>query len=96
MRSSKFIVWDGLDSTGKSTTIDKVAKYLRSRGVSVYKTREPGGTEEGEIVREWLLSGKVSDPIAMLMLVSLSRRQHIALIKQKLADGIWVLCDRFV
>ena len=94
----KFITFEGLDGTGKSTQIDKLARKLRAEGLPVLVTREPGGTETGEKIRKVLLdtaTPKLS-PFAELALMFASRAQHIQeIIQPALAEGRIVLCDRF-
>src|ERR1019366_7102207 len=51
----KFIPFEGLDGSGKSTQVEKLARSLRAHGLSVTVTREPGGTAAGERIREVLL-----------------------------------------
>ena len=94
----KFITFEGLDGSGKSTQIAKLARGLRARGVSVVITREPGGTDTGEKIREVLLHSATSglSPFAEMALMFASRAQHIhEVILPALAEGQVVLCDRF-
>jgi dTMP kinase len=94
----KFITFEGLDGSGKSTQIEKLARALRSHGVPVAVTREPGGTLTGERIREVLLHSTTSglSPLAEMALMFASRAQHIhEVILPALADGRVVLCDRF-
>jgi dTMP kinase len=94
----KFITFEGLDGSGKSTQIAKLARGLRARGISVVITREPGGTSTGEKIREVLLHSATSglSPSAEMALMFASRAQHIhEVILPALADGKVVLCDRF-
>ena len=94
----KFITFEGLDGSGKSTQIEKLARSLRAHGVSVMVTREPGGTATGEKVREVLLHSATSglSPLAEMALMFASRAQHIhEVILPALAEGRVVLCDRF-
>jgi dTMP kinase len=94
----KFITFEGLDGSGKSTQIAKLARGLRARGVSVVITREPGGTTTGEKIREVLLHSATSglSPFAEMALMFASRAQHIhEVILPALAEGRIVLCDRF-
>ena len=94
----KFITFEGLDGSGKSTQIAKLARGLRARGVSVVITREPGGTATGEKIREALLHSATSglSPFAEMALMFASRAQHIhEVILPALAEGRVVLCDRF-
>jgi dTMP kinase len=94
----KFITFEGLDGSGKSTQIAKLARGLRARGVSVIITREPGGTTTGEKIREVLLHSATSglSPSAEMALMFASRAQHIhEVILPALAEGRVVLCDRF-
>jgi len=94
----KFITFEGLDGSGKSTQIAKLARGLRARGLSVTITREPGGTATGERIREVLLHSATSglSPMAEMALMFASRAQHIhEVVVPALAQGRIVLCDRF-
>lgn len=94
----KFITFEGLDGSGKSTQIEKLARALRSRGIPVTVTREPGGTSAGEKIREVLLHSTTSglSSLAEMALMFASRAQHIhEIILPALAEGRVVLCDRF-
>ena len=94
----KFITFEGLDGSGKSTQIAKLARGLRARGVSVITTREPGGTSTGEKIRDVLLPSATAglSSSAEMALMFASRAQHIhEVILPALAEGRVVLCDRF-
>jgi len=94
----KFITFEGLDGSGKSTQIEKLARSLRAHGLSVTITREPGGTAAGEKIREVLLHSATSglSPLTEMALMFASRAQHIhEVILPALAEGRIVLCDRF-
>jgi len=94
----KFITFEGLDGCGKTTQMENLAAALRSDGVDVLTTREPGGTEIGERIRAVLLDSRTAglDPWAEMALMFASRAQHIAqVILPALEEGLWVLCDRF-
>lgn len=94
----KFITFEGLDGSGKSTQIERLAKKLAAGGLRVVVTREPGGTGIGEKIRNLLLDTATSDlsPMAELALMFASRAQHIQeIIQPALAEGRVVLCDRF-
>ena len=98
MISGKFITFEGGEGAGKSTQVKLLAERLRERGICVIETREPGGTQRGELIREFLLSGKAKDygAIGEAVLFSAAREDHVrALIAPALACGDWVLCDRF-
>jgi dTMP kinase len=97
-RRGKFITFEGLDGTGKSTQMRKLATALRASGYKVVETREPGGTPIGEKIRRVSLdsSTKSLDPFAEMALMFASRAQHIAeVIRPALDRGDIVLCDRF-
>jgi len=97
-RRGKFITFEGLDGTGKSTQMRKLAVVLREAGHKVVETREPGGTATGEKIRRVLLDSGTSGlaPLAEMALMFASRAQHIAeVIEPGLAAGAIVLCDRF-
>jgi dTMP kinase len=97
-RRGHFITFEGLDGCGKSTQIEKLAGVLRTQGLAVVVTREPGGTETGEKIRKLLLDTATAglSPMAELALMFASRAQHIKeVILPALAEGKIVLCDRF-
>jgi dTMP kinase len=97
-RRGKFITFEGLDGTGKSTHLRKLAAVLRAAGHKVVETREPGGTATGEKIRRVLLDSATEglSPLAEMALMFASRAQHIAeVIQPALDDGKIVLCDRF-
>jgi dTMP kinase len=97
-RRGKFITFEGLDGTGKSTQMRKLAAALREAGHKVVETREPGGTATGEKIRKVLLDSGTAglDPQAEMALMFASRAQHIAeVIEPGLVAGAIVLCDRF-
>ena len=94
----KFITFEGLDGSGKSTQIEKLARALRAHGIPVTVTREPGGTATGERIRDVLLHSGTSGLSAQaeMALMFASRAQHIQeVILPALAEGRIVLCDRF-
>jgi dTMP kinase len=95
MASGKFITFEGIDGAGKSTHIAFVADLLRSRGLTVVTTREPGGTGLGESLRAMVLHQKMHlETEALLMFAG--RREHLAqVIEPALARGDWVISDRF-
>ena len=94
----KFITLEGLDGSGKSTQIEKLARALRAHGVAVTLTREPGGTAAGEKIRDVLLHSTTAGlaPLTEMALMFASRAQHVQqVILPALAEGRVVLCDRF-
>jgi dTMP kinase len=95
----RFITFEGLDGSGKSTQCKQAAAWLASQGVETVTTHEPGGTQLGGAIRELFLDSRWGrmDGVVELLLVSASRRQHvIEVIEPALARGVTVLCDRFV
>ncbi len=94
----KFIVFEGLDGSGKTTLIQKLADHLDKSGLPLIKTREPGGTPLGDELRNIILRTDGEAPTARteLLLYEAVRAQHVDLkIKPALAEKKWVLCDRF-
>jgi dTMP kinase len=93
----KFITLEGVDGAGKTTHLGWVAELIRQHGHKVRTTREPGGTELGEKLRQILLDPKQTmhaDTEVMLMFAA--RREHLdKVIEPALAQGEWVVCDRF-
>jgi dTMP kinase len=97
-RRGKFVTLEGLDGTGKSTQMRKLATVLRAAGHKVVETREPGGTATGEKIRKVLLDSKTTglSPLAEMALMFAARAQHISeVIEPALTAGNIVLCDRF-
>jgi len=93
--TAKFITLEGMDGAGKSTHIADIINALSARGVEVVSTREPGGTELGERLRELLLHDAMH-PETETLLMFAARREHIAnVIAPALARGAYVLSDRF-
>lgn len=93
----KFITLEGIDGAGKSSHLRWVANYLRSRGIRVKVTREPGGTPAGERLRRLVLRSRHrlhAETETLLMFAA--RREHLAkVIAPALERGVWVVCDRF-
>ncbi len=95
---TSFITFDGVEGSGKTTQIRRLAEALRLRGHSVCTTREPGGCPIADAIRSILLDpahGKMA-PRAELLLYAAARAQHVAeVIRPALERGEIVLCDRF-
>ncbi len=94
----KFITVEGIEGVGKSTNMDFLATLIEQRGISVIRSREPGGTPIAERIRCILLEhGDEPLPeIAELLLFFAARSLHIEnAIRPALESGTWVLCDRF-
>lgn len=92
---SRFITFEGIDGAGKSSHVEWLAEWLRAKGIVVHVTREPGGTELGEKLRELLLKEPMHLETETLLMFA-ARREHLArLIEPALARGEWVICDRF-
>lgn len=93
-----FVVFEGLDGSGKSSLMKMLDQHLRSLSYEPVLTREPGGTEVGDALREIILKKQANAPVARaeLLMYEASRAQHVELvIKPSLAKKKWVLCDRF-
>lgn len=93
--SGRFITFEGIDGAGKSSHIEALAGWLRARGQRVLVTREPGGTELAEALRELVLH-RPMDAMTEALLVFAARRDHLRTrIEPAMAEGSHVLCDRF-
>ena len=93
-----FISFEGIDGSGKSTQIKKLARFLDSLDFDVIITREPGGSVGGEEIRNLLLQGEVDRWSAEteILLFTAARRDHLErIIAPALEDGKIVICDRF-
>jgi dTMP kinase len=96
--TSRFISFEGGEGVGKTTQIERLKRHLVSLQHEVLITREPGGTEIGEAIRQVLLDkslpGMHQDTELLLMFAA--RAEHVqTVIYPALADGVWVLSDRF-
>jgi dTMP kinase len=96
--TGKFITVEGIEGAGKTTCMQVVTEVIEHQGINAIHTREPGGTDLGEDLRNLLLGHKhtgMSDDAELLMMFA-ARAQHIAQKIQPALDvGKWVLCDRF-
>jgi len=95
----RFISFEGGEGGGKSTQLRRLAARLSAHDVTVVTTREPGGTPGAEDIRSLLVEGEPGrwDGRAEALLVNAARADHVArLVRPALAEGKWVLCDRYV
>ena len=95
----KFISLEGGEGAGKSTQVKALAAALQERGVEVLVTREPGGSEGAEKIRELLLTGEDErwGAQAEALLFAAARADHVdKVIRPALLEGKWVLSDRFI
>jgi dTMP kinase len=94
----RFITLEGGEGAGKTTLQAGLAIALESLGLSVVKTREPGGTPGAEAIRDLLLTGAGDrwSPLTEALLFYAARVDHIErVVEPALARGDWVICDRF-
>jgi dTMP kinase len=98
----KLLVIEGMGGSGKSTTCDKIEKWLQDSNIPYVRTREPGGTFAAEYLRQLCRQGIPGDPtklepITVALLYNAARAENVAkVIRPALAEGKVVLCDRFV
>lgn len=92
-----FLTVEGVEGAGKSTVLQLLAEALQTRGLSVVRTREPGGCKLGQTLRPLLVqAGQSLCPPAELFLFQADRAQHVSeIIRPALAQGHCVLCDRY-
>ena len=100
----KFIVFEGIDGSGKTTQINQLSQWIVNKDIipennQLVITREPGGTNLGKSIRSLLLNtskGKSPDSITELLLYAADRSQHVnEIIRPALNKGNWVISDRF-
>lgn len=99
MTPARFLSIEGGEGAGKSTQIHRLADTLRGRGVAVLTTREPGGSDGAEAIRELLMQGAVNRWSAHgeALLFAAARADHVEkVIRPAIGAGTWVLSDRFV
>ena len=95
----KFLSIEGGEGAGKSTQVRRLADELRARGIEAITTREPGGSESAEAIRELLMQGDVRrwSAHAEALLFAAARADHVEkVIQPALGAGTWVISDRFV
>jgi dTMP kinase len=98
-RPGRLVTFEGGEGAGKSTQIERLAATLRGAGLDPLVTREPGGTPGAEQIRELLVEGPPERwlPLSEALLLLAARYDHVVRrIAPALADGRWVLCDRFM
>jgi len=98
MPRGRFITFEGGEGAGKSTQVRRLAEVLRGRGLDVVTTREPGGSDGAEQIRDLLVTGEPGrwDPVSEALLLYAARRDHWRrLIDPALEKGAWVISDRF-
>ena len=99
MARGKFLSIEGGEGAGKSTQVRRLADELRARGVDVIVTREPGGSEGGEAIRDLLMQGDVKrwSSHTEALLFAAARADHVEkVIQPALGIGTWVISDRFI
>ena len=99
MARGKFLSIEGGEGAGKSTQVRRLADELRARGLDVIVTREPGGSEGGEAIRELLMQGEVKrwSSHTEALLFAAARADHVEkVIQPALGIGTWVISDRFI
>jgi len=96
-QQGKLITFEGGDGCGKSTQLALASQWLGEQGIEVLETRQPGATPLGAELRRLLLSGEyIPVPECELFLFLADRAQHVReVIQPALAQGKWVLCDRY-
>ena len=95
IQPGRFITVEGIDGAGKSSHIEWLREYLTAAGHAVVVTREPGGTPLGESLRTILLNEPMA-PETEMMLMFAARAEHLSsVIRPALAQGAWVISDRF-
>ena len=96
---ARFITLEGGEGVGKSTQLKALHAALTVRGIECVLTREPGGSDSAEAIRNLLLTGEDAglSPEAEALMFAAARADHVEkTIKPALAEGRWVLCDRFL
>jgi dTMP kinase len=94
----RFITFEGGEGTGKSTQVARLVERLRARDLEVVQTREPGGSQGAEEIRNLALNGDAGrwSPMTETLLMYAARSDHLErTIRPALEAGRWVVCDRF-
>lgn len=101
MRKGEFIAFEGVDGSGKTTTMRAVEDMLRAQGYRVHSTCEPSGGPIGQMVRSKLMEPKpreftIEDWLERELLFFADRISHVRALEEVLADSDYVLCDRYI
>jgi dTMP kinase len=92
-----FITFEGCEGSGKTTQAKMLVESLKSKGIDAIFTREPGGSALAEEIRTLVLRQEIEDPMTEFLLITAARRDHVEkTIKPALAQGKYVICDRFL
>ena len=98
MMTGKFITLEGSEGAGKSSNVEAICQCLKDHAIDFYTTREPGGTQLAEAMRNLMLQqwSENVDPLTELLVFFAARNQHLQNeILPRLERGQWVVCDRF-
>jgi dTMP kinase len=91
----RFLTVEGVDGAGKSTHLQFIADFVAARGRHAIVTREPGGTDLAEHLREAILTQAMAPEVETLLIYA-GRADHVTrVIRPALEAGTWVICDRF-
>jgi dTMP kinase len=92
-----FITFEGGEGSGKTTQAKRLVENLQKKGIKALFTREPGGTELAEKIRNLLLENQgIENALTEFLLLTAARHNHVeSLIKPKVSEGFIVVCDRF-
>jgi len=96
--AGRFITFEGGDGCGKSTQVKLLAEYLQNKGIVPVLTKEPGGTPEGQVLRQLLVTGDKDkfDAISECLLYYADRRNHLnKVVWPALKENKWVISDRY-
>jgi dTMP kinase len=94
----KFITLEGIEGSGKSTSLDTISKSLENLNIEFIVTKEPGGGPLGKDLRKMLLDKKtsISSEVELLLMMA-DRKNHIEnIVEPSLEKGIWVISDRYL
>lgn len=96
--AGRFITFEGGEGCGKSTQAKLLTAYLQAHSISVVQTKEPGGTPEGQVLRELLVTGDKDkfDAVSECLLYYADRRNHLTkVVWPAVQEGKWVISDRY-
>lgn len=93
--TGKFIVFEGIDGSGKTTQLKLLGEYLKEKGIAYSITREPTDSPIGSLLRKCLSREIETDERAIAALFAADRLDHILRMKDELSRGVTVLCDRY-